>query len=203
MKDKNLVNAIRRLKVETRSLACMGCGHEHNCGVSGCAVMREAADRIANQSTHIAVLQMEIEKLRGRLMQYEDTELTPEEIDMDHEAAEQLRQLCRGYDLGRLVNLAEADKAGRVVVRPYKIDAAVYVLVKDEAIFYGCEMETLIGQAFTSDVKHSEAVRYIREALMVNPYIRAVRQMSVDFKDSRLTVSCTVDTIYGEVDVYV
>ena len=75
-------------------------------------------------------------ELRGRLMQYEDTGLTPEEIDMDHEAAETLRQLCRGYDLGRLVNLAEADKSGRVVVRPYKIDAAVYVLVKDEAVFY-------------------------------------------------------------------
>lgn len=44
----------------------MGCGHEHNCGVSGCAVMREAADRIANQSTHIAALQQEIEKLRGQ-----------------------------------------------------------------------------------------------------------------------------------------
>ena len=126
MKDKDLVNAIRRLKVETRSLACIGCGHGHNCGVSGCAIMREAADRIVNQSTHIAVLQMEIEKLRGRLMQYEDTELTPEEIDMDHEAAEQLRQLCRGYDLGRLVNLAEADKAGRVVVRP-----SFCLLIKD------------------------------------------------------------------------
>lgn len=75
-------------------------------------------------------------ELRGRLMQYEDTELTPEEIDMDHEAAETLRQLCRGYDLGRLVNLAEADKDGRVVVRPYRIDAAVYMLVKDEAVFY-------------------------------------------------------------------
>lgn len=72
----------------------------------------------------------------NRLAAYEETGLTPEEIDMDHEAAEQLRQLCRGYDLGRLVDLAEADKAGRVVVRPYKIDAAVYVLVKDEAIFY-------------------------------------------------------------------
>ena len=46
MKDKDLVNAIRRLKVETRSLACIGCGHGHNCGVSGCAIMREAADRI-------------------------------------------------------------------------------------------------------------------------------------------------------------
>ena len=66
MKDKDLVNAIRRLKVETRSLACIGCGHGHNCGVSGCAIMRKAADRIANQSTHIAALQQEIEKLRGQ-----------------------------------------------------------------------------------------------------------------------------------------
>ena len=66
MKDKDLVNAIRRLKVETRSLACIGCGHGHNCGVSGCAIMREAADRIANQSTHIAALQQEIEQLRGQ-----------------------------------------------------------------------------------------------------------------------------------------
>ena len=68
---------------------------------------------------------------------------------------------------------------------------------------YGCEVENLIGQAFTPEVKQSEAVRYIREALMVNPYIRSVRQTSVDFKGTRLTVSCTVDTIYGEVDVNV
>ena len=66
MRDQELVSAIRRLKVETGSLACMGCGHEHNCGVSGCSVMREAADRIANQSTHVAALQQEIEKLRGQ-----------------------------------------------------------------------------------------------------------------------------------------
>lgn len=67
MRDQELISAIRRLKVETGSLACMGCGHEHNCGVSGCAVMQEAADRIANQSTHIAALQQEIEKLRGQV----------------------------------------------------------------------------------------------------------------------------------------
>lgn len=67
MRDQELVSAIRRLKVETGSLACMGCGHARNCGVSGCAVMRETADRIANQRTHIAALQQEIEKLRGDL----------------------------------------------------------------------------------------------------------------------------------------
>ena len=66
MRDQELVNAIRRLKVEIGSLACMGCGREHNCGVSGCAIMREAADRIANQSTYVAALQKEIEKLRGQ-----------------------------------------------------------------------------------------------------------------------------------------
>ena len=54
-----------------------------------------------------------------RLAAYEDTELTPEEIDMDHEAAEQLRQLCRDYDLGRLEELAEADRDGRLVVLPF------------------------------------------------------------------------------------
>ena len=53
-----------------------------------------------------------------RLKAYEDTGLEPEEIDMDHEAAEQLRQLCRDYDLDRLEKLAEADRAGRLVVLP-------------------------------------------------------------------------------------
>lgn len=74
MRDQELVSAIRRLKVETGSLACMGCGHARNCGVSGCAVMREAADRIANQRTHIAALQMEIEKLRGQMGEPKDPE---------------------------------------------------------------------------------------------------------------------------------
>lgn len=55
----------------------------------------------------------------NRLAAYEDTELTPEEIDMDHEAAETLRQLCRNCDLDRLEKLAEADRAGRLVVLPF------------------------------------------------------------------------------------
>lgn len=66
-----------------------------------------------------------VPRLYARLGAYEDTERTPEEIDMDHEAAETLRQLCRNCDLDRLEELAEADKDGRVVVLPYKIDAAV------------------------------------------------------------------------------
>lgn len=61
-----------------------------------------------------------------RLAAYEDTGLTPEEIDMDHEAAETLRQLCRGCDLDRLEELVEADKDGRLVVLPCKVGDTVY-----------------------------------------------------------------------------
>jgi hypothetical protein len=46
MKTDELIEALRRLKVQTGSLACLGCGHEHNCGVHGCAIMREAADKL-------------------------------------------------------------------------------------------------------------------------------------------------------------
>ena len=72
-----------------------------------------------------------ISVLQDRLAAYEDTELTSEEIDMDHEAAETLRQLCRGYDLGRLEKLAEADKDGRVVALPCKVGGTLWVTGRD------------------------------------------------------------------------
>ena len=46
MNDKGLLAALGRLKVETGSLACMGCGYEQNCGVHGCAVLRAAEKRL-------------------------------------------------------------------------------------------------------------------------------------------------------------
>ena len=70
----------------------------------------------------------------NRLADYEDTELTAEEIDMDHEAAEQLRQLCRDYDLDRLEKLAEADRAGRLVVPPCKAGDTVYEVTSRKTI---------------------------------------------------------------------
>ena len=65
-------------------------------------------------------------RLLDRLVKYEDTERTPEEIDMDHEAAETLRQLCQNCDLDRLEKLAEADRDGRLVVLPCKVGDTVW-----------------------------------------------------------------------------
>lgn len=46
-----IVQALRRLRVETGSLACFGCGREHNCGTHGCAILRQAADLIERLTT--------------------------------------------------------------------------------------------------------------------------------------------------------
>lgn len=43
-----LITALQRLKVETGSIACLGCGHEHNCGIHGCAIIREAAEKLGD-----------------------------------------------------------------------------------------------------------------------------------------------------------
>lgn len=65
---------------------------------------------------------------------YRATGLTPEQVEMDHEAAEELRRLCRDYDLGRLEGLAEADKDGRVIVLPCKVGDTVYEVTSRKTI---------------------------------------------------------------------
>lgn len=52
-----VLRGLRRLKVETGSLACFGCGREHNCGIHGCAILRDA----------IALIE-ELTEIRGGVM---------------------------------------------------------------------------------------------------------------------------------------
>lgn len=61
MRDQELVNKLRTHLEVTRKIGLYP-------GKSGIwAVIEQAADRIANQSTHIAALQQEIEKLRAQV----------------------------------------------------------------------------------------------------------------------------------------
>ena len=87
MRDTNLVNALREHAEWAE-------GNQWETPITLGDDLAEAADRIANQSTHIAALQKEIEKLRA-----------------------QLRHLGK---------LAEADKDGRLVVMPCKVDDKLY-----------------------------------------------------------------------------
>lgn len=37
----DLIKALQRLEAEGGSIACLGCGYEHNCDILGCAIIRE------------------------------------------------------------------------------------------------------------------------------------------------------------------
>ena len=96
-------------------------------------------------------------KVWERLKAYEDTEREPEEIDMDHEAAEQLRHLCRNCDLDRLEKLAEADKDGRLVVLPVRpvltqsIGSMLYI-IEDGEIVEDSLCEALVGMGSNGEI---------------------------------------------------
>ncbi len=81
---------------------------------------------------------------------------------------------------------------------------ALHTIRRSSDVFsadFGCDLASLAGQPYTEAVRQSEAARTIRECLTINPYIRDVQQISVDFSESTLHLSCTVQTVYGEVTI--
>ena len=51
---------------------------------------------------------------------------------------------------------------------------------------FGSEIDTLMGKNYTHALTKMEATRYIREALMINPYILEITKLDVDFDGDTL-----------------
>ena len=77
-------------------------------------------------------------ELRGRLMQYEDTRLTPERCAefarADAEGRYIVMRDAEQEGVARLRELAEADRAGRVEVLPCKVGDTVYEVTSRKTI---------------------------------------------------------------------
>ena len=84
MKNEEIVKALRRLKVETGSLVCMGCGREHDCGILGCRIVREAAELIEKLTDRCARYAEEIAVAQERQRWIPVTERLPEATDGDY-----------------------------------------------------------------------------------------------------------------------
>ena len=63
---------------------------------------------------------------------------------------------------------------------------------------YGCELETLVGQPYGQDTRRSEAVRYVREALEVCPYITSAQAVVEGLEGSSLHIRVVMRTVYGD-----
>ncbi len=68
---------------------------------------------------------------------------------------------------------------------------------------YGQELDSLIGSKFSKDAAASEIKRHLEEALLVNPHIKGITQVIVDFTGDNLQIEFTVLTDYGEVNISV
>lgn len=64
IKHEDLITALRRMAPETGSLHCLGCGYERNCSLHGCAIFREAADRLTELSAAPPNPPLTLEQLR-------------------------------------------------------------------------------------------------------------------------------------------
>lgn len=63
--NADILNMLKRLAVENRSTACVGCGYEHNCGIHGCAVIKAAMEKIENpEKVAIAQIVFDEEEMR-------------------------------------------------------------------------------------------------------------------------------------------
>ena len=66
---------------------------------------------------------------------------------------------------------------------------------------YGNEVISLVGQPYTQGLTRSEVDRFIKEALLINPYILEVSVSDVSFVDMLLSANVKIKTIYGESEV--
>ena len=84
--------------------------------------------------------------LYGRLKAYEDTGWTPEMLRKMGENAGHLwdfAQAAENMTVGRLKELAEADKDGRVVVLPCKVGQRVFALLDTDKHISECEVKQI------------------------------------------------------------
>ena len=99
-------------------------------------------------------------------------------------------------------NIVEGDKALKGwIYFTLKIARYRYAIYSKD---YGCELENIIGSQF-EDEEYKEATieHYIRDALLINPYIKSVDEIKASVEDEKVKVSCVVDTKYGVIYINV
>ena len=69
MKDTELVAALRQMKVNTKSVACIGCHYENRCSTEGCSLIGIAADRLNEVGVILSII-------KGMYAEAKDSEKT-------------------------------------------------------------------------------------------------------------------------------
>lgn len=63
MSDKELIQALRPLAVRDK-FQCLGCGYEHRCSTHGCAIIKQAVERLEQLTGPEPNIPLTLEELR-------------------------------------------------------------------------------------------------------------------------------------------
>lgn len=99
---------------------------------------------------------------------------------------------------------------GRIITGLDAIKQWVRIVLSTDRYYYpqyswehGVELSELIGKNYDEDYIKSEAKRMISEALLVDKNIQGIDNFECSMEKDKLTVSFTIDTIYGRGEVNV
>lgn len=122
-------------------------------------------------------------------IEYEDALQIPKEYEIDFET---------GRFTGRILEGVEAIKAWvYLALRTNRYQNVI------QSWDYGSELEELIGQSYTEDYLEIEAKRMVEECLLINENITEITEFSISVENDKLSISFTVITPFGEVDINV
>lgn len=69
---------------------------------------------------------------------------------------------------------------------------------------YGVELERFIGTRSNSEISATEIKRYIKDGLLVNPYIKSVDAIETTVRDEEnLTLTVNLTSVYGSTSITV
>lgn len=90
----------------------------------------------------------------------------------------------------------ERDEALKVwIYKAVKTKRYKYIIYDDD---YGTEIYTVVGGQYTKGYTESEVIRFIREAILINPYILSITKLNAEHEGALLKVSALINTIYSE-----
>lgn len=125
MDYEKTLEKLKHMKVETGSFVCMGCGHEHNCSIRGCAILRDTVEcieelkRVLQESeTARAELGRRLAAVQQELAAYKDTGLEPEEIKNALDVNDIIPEINVTVD--HIRDLLKAEQDGRLVALPFQ-----------------------------------------------------------------------------------
>ncbi|WP_337774316.1 DUF2634 domain-containing protein [Mitsuokella jalaludinii] len=95
--------------------------------------------------------------------------------------------------------IVEKNEAIKVwALHALKVERYRYLAYFDD---YGIELEPFVGTGPNDSARSSELFQYIKEGLLVNPYILDVTALSTELDHKKITMTLQLETVYGSTSV--